>query len=80
MTNRRLEFNMANDRRKQWVKAYFRTHRHEKLTSKEIDDLMKRWSCLKSLKGEREHPVSHDDADIITLSQEEIMPILDKQR
>jgi len=71
---------MANDRRKQWVKAYFRTHRHEKLTNKEIDDLMDRWSCLKSFKGEKEHPVSRDNADIITLSQEEAMSILDKQR
>ena len=71
---------MANDRRKQWVKAYFITHRHEKLTNKEIDDLMNRWSCLKELKGEREHPASCNNANIITLSQEEIMPILDKQR
>ena len=71
---------MANDRRKQWVKAYFRMHRHKKFTNKEIDEMMDRWSCLKSFKGEREHPVSRDDADIITLTREEIMPILDKQR
>lgn len=59
---------MANDRRKQWVKAYFRSHRHEKLTNKEIDVLMDRWSCLKEFKGEREHPVGSDSSKPLILA------------
>ena len=59
---------MANDRRKQWVMAYFRTHEHKKLTNKEIDKLIYRWSCLKSFKGEREHPVSSDNSGTAILA------------